>query len=77
MIRSITEAEYEALQMAYDFFNAELFNGSLPNVLVTLQRKARTRGYFAPERFTVHEMTHVWQQVYGESTRGYHESAVG
>src|SRR5207248_3116704 len=30
----------------------ELFAGSLPHVLVTLQRHANTRGCFAPERFT-------------------------
>src|SRR5215471_349609 len=47
----ITQAEYRAFQAAYDFFNAQLFGGSLPPVLVTLQRHARTRGYFAPERF--------------------------
>jgi hypothetical protein len=40
-----------------------LFAGSLPQVLVTLQRHANTRGYFSPERFkgridkqTVHEL---------------------
>ena len=48
----ITQVEYSGFQKAYDFFNAELFGGSLPHVLVTLQRHAKTRGYFAPERFT-------------------------
>jgi hypothetical protein len=48
---AITHAEYRAFQDAYDFFNAELFNGSLPQVLITLQRKARSGGYFAPQRF--------------------------
>lgn len=43
--------EYQAFQQAYDFFNAELFAGALPQVLVTLQRHANTRGYFSPERF--------------------------
>ena len=47
----ITQTEYQAFQDAYDFFNAHLFYGSLPPVLVTLQRHANTRGYFAPERF--------------------------
>jgi len=40
----ITRAEYQAFQEAYDFFNAELFGGKLPNVLVTLQRHARAKG---------------------------------
>jgi ribosomal protein S27AE len=59
----ITLKEYQGFQRAYDFFNRELFAGSLPQVLVTLQRHANTRGYFSPERFkgridrqTVHEL---------------------
>src|ERR1700722_3194587 len=48
----ITKVEYRAFQEAYDFFNAELFGASLPHVLVTLQRHARSKGYFAPERFS-------------------------
>jgi hypothetical protein len=59
----VTLKEYQGFQRAYDFFNRELFAGSLPQVLVTLQRHANTRGYFSPERFkgridrqTVHEL---------------------
>jgi hypothetical protein len=48
---TLTTAQYRAFQEAYDFFNAELFGASLPHVLVTLQRHAKARGYFAPERF--------------------------
>lgn len=51
MSETITQAEYRAFQLAYDFFNAELFAGTLPNVLVTLQRHAKAYGYFSPERF--------------------------
>ena len=51
MPEPITPTEYRAFQKAYDFFNAELFSGALPHVLVTLQRRARSSGYFAPERF--------------------------
>jgi predicted SprT family Zn-dependent metalloprotease len=49
---AITPVEYRAFQEAYDFFNAELFDGSLPHVLVTLQRHAKARAYFSPERFS-------------------------
>ncbi len=48
----ITQAQYRAFQDAYDFFNRELFSGTLPHVLVTLQRHANTRGYFSADRFT-------------------------
>jgi hypothetical protein len=51
MPEPIIPTEYRAFQKAYDFFNAELFSGALPHVLVTLQRRARSSGYFAPERF--------------------------
>jgi hypothetical protein len=47
----ITLQEYQGFQKAYDFFNRELFAGGLPQVLVTLQRHANSRGYFSPERF--------------------------
>jgi hypothetical protein len=49
---AITITAYQGFQKAYDFFNRELFGGSLPQVLVTLQRHAKTRGYFSPERFS-------------------------
>ena len=49
---AITPAQYRAFQEAYDFFNAELFAGSLPHVLVTLQRHANALGYFSPDRFS-------------------------
>jgi hypothetical protein len=44
---AFTRTEYQGFQKAYDFFNRELFDGSLPQVLVTLQRHANTRGYFS------------------------------
>jgi hypothetical protein len=36
------------LQDAYDFFNAELFGGVLPAVLITLRREPDAHGYFLP-----------------------------
>ena len=51
MKEAITPTEYKVFQEAYDFFNRELFGDKLPHVLVTFQRRARTRGYFSAERF--------------------------
>jgi predicted SprT family Zn-dependent metalloprotease len=48
---TITTTEYNSLQEAYDHFNRELFGGTLPAVLITLQRHAKAAGYFAPDRF--------------------------
>jgi hypothetical protein len=49
---AITITEYQGFQRAYDFFSREMFEGNLPQVLVTLPRHANTRGYFSPERFS-------------------------
>ena len=46
-----TTAEYHAFDEAYDYFNARLFDGTLPMCLITLQRKAKAYGYHSPERF--------------------------
>jgi hypothetical protein len=48
----ITEAEYSGLQQAYEFMNKALFGGELPNVMITLQRKANSKGYFGADRFS-------------------------
>jgi predicted SprT family Zn-dependent metalloprotease len=48
---SVTTSEYRSFQKAYDFFNGELFDTGLPQVLITLQRQANTKGYFSPKRF--------------------------
>ena len=47
----ITGGEYTAFEQAYQWFNAKLFENTLPPCLITLQRKARSRGYFANDRF--------------------------
>lgn len=48
---SPTAQTYKTLNNAYDYFNRELFEGSLPPCLITLQRKSKARGYFCAERF--------------------------
>lgn len=46
-----TAETYTELQQAYDAFNKALFNGQLPECLITLQREKRAYGYFSAERF--------------------------
>jgi len=46
-----TDETYKTLNLAYAFFNRELFEGKLPNCLITMQRKGKSRGFFCPERF--------------------------
>jgi predicted SprT family Zn-dependent metalloprotease len=41
----------EDLVAAYDHFNERLFNGELEPCLITLQRRSKTFGYYAPGRF--------------------------
>lgn len=49
---AITPVEYGGLQQAYDYFNKALFNGGLIDVFIVYQRRAHSRGYFAPDRFS-------------------------
>lgn len=49
--QSPTEEFYGLLQKAYDVFNSKLFDGSLTNCILTLQREKRCMGYFSPERW--------------------------
>ncbi len=46
----ISKNEYKVWDDAYQFFNEKLFGGNLPEVLITLNRKKKARGYFSFER---------------------------
>lgn len=46
-----TVQAYAELQAAFDHYNARLFDGRLPFCLITMQREARTYGYFSSQRF--------------------------
>src|SRR4051794_24596650 len=46
-----TTQTYTSLQAAYDYFNTELFGGSLPPCLITMQRHKGAFGYFSGARF--------------------------
>ena len=46
-----TKETYQQLQAAYDAINSSLFDGALPECLITLQRRRKAYGYFAGERF--------------------------
>jgi hypothetical protein len=46
-----TNETYTEFQIAYDLFNKELFNNHLPDCMITYQRTAKTKGYFADGRF--------------------------
>lgn len=62
---------YSELQQAYDFFNCELFNGVLPQCLVTLQREKRCQGYFSRKRF-VRVASSCWMPIAADTKRGSH-----
>jgi predicted SprT family Zn-dependent metalloprotease len=48
-----TLQEYTGFQVAFDFFNEELFNGSLPQLLIVLtsDAKAKRRGHYCHDKF--------------------------
>ena len=52
---------YKFVQDAFDYFNEHLFDGSLKECLITLQREKNVMGYFSPNRWQgqegmVHEL---------------------
>ena len=49
---AITPVEYGGLQRAFDHLNSALFGSTLPDCLLTLQRRANSGGHFAPDRFS-------------------------
>lgn len=48
---TITTKAYMSLSKAYDYFNKELFDGRLPECIITLQRKPKMNGYFWSEKY--------------------------
>jgi predicted SprT family Zn-dependent metalloprotease len=48
---TITTIQYKSLDDAYKYFNQKLFDGKLPDVILTLHRKAKTYGYCWHEKF--------------------------
>ena len=44
-----TGAQYRSYVRVYDFMNERLFDGQLPNVMLTFSRKPKARGFFKPE----------------------------
>jgi predicted SprT family Zn-dependent metalloprotease len=43
--------QWDALQAQFHFFNAALFEGKLPEPILNMSRHAKSRGFFAPERW--------------------------
>src|ERR1700686_2839600 len=46
-----TRETYDPLQQAYENLNRSLFEGALPNCLISLQRHKQSYGYFCGDRF--------------------------
>ncbi len=47
-----TEMQFKNFQLLFDYFNTNLFSGTLPNVILQFSRKGKTiGGFFAPDRW--------------------------
>jgi hypothetical protein len=53
----------DEFSQAYGFFNARLFAGRLPHALITMQRRAKSFGYFAGERFGTREGEEITDEI--------------
>ena len=52
---SVTVKQYTNLYKAFEYFNKKLFNGELPEIFITLQRKSKAAGYYSPARYVYRE----------------------
>lgn len=50
-----TRELFDAYRGMFAFYNDALFAGSLPEVVLNFSRHSRSRGFFAPERWTRHD----------------------
>jgi len=66
----ITPVEYGGLQAAFDYLNIKLFDGTLPNVFITYQRRSHSGGYFSPDRFTSRAGVGAHHEIVGQA--GFH-----
>jgi hypothetical protein len=70
-----TAAQYAAMNEAYAFFNRKLFNGALPDCLITMQRKGGTFGYFAGGRFGTTDGQSITDEIALNPTHFKHRTA--
>jgi hypothetical protein len=54
---------YSELQLAYDFFNAQLFKGELPDCVMTYTRQPRTMGYFIAKQWKKGEEDNRFDEI--------------
>jgi predicted SprT family Zn-dependent metalloprotease len=49
--------------LAFEWFNSTLFDNQLPDVMITMQRSKRSRGYFSGERFGHRRGTEIIDEI--------------
>jgi predicted SprT family Zn-dependent metalloprotease len=62
-VLSPTEEAYRSFYLAFEVFNRVLFGNKLPDVMITMQRSKRSRGYFSGERFGHRRGTEIVDEI--------------
>lgn len=47
----ITKRQFNTFEDLFNYYNSELFDGALPEVMINMSRKKNSHGFFAPERW--------------------------
>lgn len=47
----ITKRQFNTFEDLFNYYNSELFDGELPEVMINMSRKKNSLGYFAPDRW--------------------------
>ncbi len=50
-----TDAQYRAFQQMFAYFGEQLFDGALPQPILTFSRRARSAGFFAADRWSARD----------------------
>jgi predicted SprT family Zn-dependent metalloprotease len=58
-----TAGTYSTFNEAFAHFNEVLFGAELPDVLITMQRSRRSRGYFSAQRFAHRRRTEIIDEI--------------
>lgn len=56
---AITKDQFQTIEALYNYYNQELFNGQLNDCLLNMSRKNGAMGFFAPNRWTDENDTHI------------------
>ena len=76
MAETPTKRTYSGLDEAFEYFNKRLFEGRLPQCVITLRQHPRSRGHFGFERFAATKSKRELRDEIGLNSKLFHQRTV-